>query len=255
MNNHGCIVGTARFAAFGTAFAMIAGGLSADSTEIPASADIEKNGSGSILGVAVDGKTCKYRSSDKKVHCVSEDGQSEIFLAETITSPTFSGVGNLDFGTVGVSQAKRYAFLGAETGSSVSGTDAVVYCKLALQFITTRNEIIWIWHDELYVRGGQQIAVMDTDGSGQPDLAVSGNWNGSMYGSNRWWTPGASSSTYTAAERKYSARPVFGKINRKGRNRGCRPSSARVATLKPLSSNIDTTAGSAVPIWRTLTRP
>ena len=243
--------------AFATALFIVstAAWSSADSTGIPATASIEKNRNGSILGDTVDGKTCKYKFSDKKVHCVYEDGAGEEFLADAIRGPTFSGLGKLDFGNVSAVSTKRYAFLNAETGSSVQGTDAVVYSKLALQFITSRNEIIWIWHDELYFRGGRHVAVMDTDGSGQPDLAVSGGWNGNMYGSNRWWTPSATSSTYAAAERAYVTRPTFGKINRVGKDRGCKPENVRVATLKSLSANIGETVGAAVPIWRTVTRP
>ena len=187
MNHDSCGVRVIRASAIAAVIAMAAVGSSADSTGIPATAPIEKNRNGSILGNTVDGKTCKYKFSDKKVHCVYEDGAGEEFLADAIRGPTFSGLGKLDFGNFSAVSTKRYAFLNAETGSSVQGTDAVVYCKLALQFITSRNEIIWIWHDELYFRGGRHVAVMDTDGSGQPDLAVSGGWNGNMYGSNLSW--------------------------------------------------------------------
>ena len=255
MSRHSSSAWIAR--AFATALFIVSTATwsSADSTGIPATASIEKNRNGSILGNTADGKTCKYKFNDKKVHCVYEDGASEEFLADAIRSPTFSGLGKLDFGSVSATSTQRYAFLNAETGSSVPETDATIYCKLALQFITSRNEIIWIWHDELYFRGGRHVAVMDTDGSGQPGLAVSGSWNGNMYGSNRWWTPSATSSTYTAAERAYATRPIFGKINRAGKNRGCKPEHVRVAALKPLSANIGETVGAVVPTWRTVTRP
>ena len=255
MSYHSCGVRIARVFATALVIAVIAVKSLADSTGIPATASIEKSRNGSILGDTADGKTCKYKFNDKKVHCVYEDGASEEFLADAIRSPTFSGLGKLDFGNIRATSTKRYAFLNAETGSSVSGTDAVVYCKLALQFITSRNEIIWIWHDELYFQSGRHVAVLDTDGSGQPDLAVSGSWNGNMYGSNRWWTPSTTSSTYTAAERAYATRPTFGKINRAGKSRGCKPGNVRVATLKSLSANIGETVGTAVPTWRTVTRP
>ena len=254
MNHHSRSVRLVCAFATALVFAVAAVGSSADSTGIPATASIEKNRNGSILGDTADGKTCKYKFSDKKVHCVYEDGASEEFLADAIRSPTFSGLGKLNFGNVSVVSTKRYAFLNAETGSTVSGTSAVVYCKLALQFITSSNEIIWIWHDELYFQGGRHVAVMDTDGSGQPDLAVSGSWNGNMYGSNRWWTPSTTSSTYTVAERAYATRPTFGKIKRAGKSRGCKPTNVRVATLKALSANIEATVGTAVPIWKSVTR-
>ena len=255
MSHHSCGVRIARVFATALVIAVIAVKSLADSTGIPATASIEKSRNGSILGDTADGKTCKYKFNDKKVHCVYEDGTSEEFLADAISSPTFSGLGKLDFGNISATSTMRYAFLNAETGSSVSGTDAIVYCKVALQFITSRNEIIWIWHDELYFQSGRHVAVLDTDGSGQPDLAVSGSWNGNMYGSNRWWTPSTTSSTYTAAERAYATRPTFGKINWAGKSRGCKPGNVRVATLKSLSANIGETVGRAVPTWRTVTRP
>ena len=255
MSHDSCGVRVIRASAIAAAIVMAAVGSSADSTGIPATASIEKDRNGSILGDTADGKTCKYKFNDKKVHCVYEDGAGEEFLADAIRRPTFSGLGKLDFGNFSAASTQRYAFLNAEMGSSVQGTDAVVYCKVALQFITSRNEIIWIWHDELHFQGGRHVAVMDTDGSGEPNLAVSGNWNGNMYGSNRWWTPSTKSSTYTAAERAYATRPTFGKINRAGKIRGCKPESVRVATLKSLSANIGETVGTAVPIWRTVTRP
>lgn len=232
-----------------------AASASADSTDVPASAQAAKRQDDSILGSASDGKTCKYKSADKKIHCLHGDGGTEEHLVDEIVEPEFTGIGRLDFGRMEASPGTPYVFLGAETADAVPGRSALVFCKLALQFITARNEIIWIWHDELAVDGGHHLAAIDTDGSGHADLAVSGRWNGTIYGSNRWWTANPNDSAYSAAERSYAARPTFGKIGGKGRNRGCKPSETRVATVVSRSANIAASVGRAVPVWRSLIRP
>ena len=228
---------------------------SADSTDVPASAQAAKRQDDSILGSASDGKTCKYKSADKKIHCLHGDGGTEEHLVDEIVKPEFTGIGRLDFGRMEASPGTPYVFLGAEIADAVPGRSALVFCKLALQFITARNEIIWIWHDELAIDGGRHLAVIDTDGSGHADLAVSGRWNGTIYGSNRWWTANPNDSAYSAAERSYAARPTFGKIGGKGRDRGCKPSETRVATVVSRSANIAASVGRAVPVWRSLVRP
>lgn len=228
---------------------------SADSTDVPASAQTAKRQDHSILGGASDGKTCKYKSADKKIHCLHGDGGAEEHLVDDIMDPEFTGIGRLDFGRVEANPGAHYVFLNAESAAAVPGRSALVFCKLALQFITARNEIIWIWHDELAIDGGGHLAAIDTDGSGHADLAVSGRWNGTIYGSNRWWTANPNDSAYSAAERSYAARPTFGKIGGKGRDRGCKPSDARVATVVSRSANIAASVGRAVPVWRSLTRP
>ena len=228
---------------------------SADSTDVPASAQAAKRQDRSILGSASDGRTCKYKSADKKIHCLHGDGSAEEHLVDEIAEPEFTGIGRLDFGRMDASPGTQYVFLDAEASTPVPGRSALVFCKLALQFITARNEIIWIWHDELAVDGGSHLAAIDTDGSGRADLAVSGRWNGTIYGSNRWWTANPNDSAYSAAERTYAARPTFGKIGGKGRDRGCKPGEARVATVVPRSANIGVSVGRAVPVWRSLNRP
>ncbi|MCY4258900.1 MAG: hypothetical protein OXC91_01370 [Rhodobacteraceae bacterium] len=77
---------------------------------------------------------------------------------------------------------------------------------MALQFVTAKGEIIWIWHDELRYGGQGGHAALDTNGDGLADLAVTGTWNGCLYGVARW-QPIGTASTATQADRAYPTRP------------------------------------------------
>ncbi len=149
----------------------------------------------------------------------------------------------------------RYAFLNAEAPTPVSGGAATMYCKLALQFQTSTDEIVWIWHDEFRFDSAGQVAVVDSDGDGYSDLAVAGRWNGNMYGSNRWWTPNPFGSSFTAEERTYPARPAFGRINGIGRNRSCQPASVKVMKLAPVSAKMTHSVDGAIDTWSSSSRP
>ena len=248
-----------RFAAMATLLVLLTPASSpahGDSTSILPVFDIPKALDGSIIGQASDGKTCRFKSMDAKIHCMYGSGDNaEEYVAEATSVPSFPAFGSIRMGHVSLEEEARYAFLNAEAPTPVSGEVAVMFCKLTLQFHTDAGEIVWIWHDELRFDGTGQVAMVDSDGDGFGDLAVTGRWNGNMYGSNRWWTPNPYGSSYSAEERAYPARPAFGSINSAGRDRSCQPVNVRVVKLVPASGNITPSVDDAIEVWSSSSGP
>ena len=227
-----------------------------DSSTIRSMLDIPKAPQNSIIGQATDDKTCRYKSTDGKIHCTyGSGGNAEEYVADSTSTPSFPAFGSFRMGHVSLEEGARYTFLNAESPSPVSGRVAVRYCRLALQFLTSDDEIVWIWHDELRYDGSGQVAVVDSDGDGYGDLPVTGEWNGNLYGSSRWWTPNPYESSYSAEERAYPPRPTFGRINGAGKSRSCVPDSVKVVKLVPVSTRTGPSVNGAIDVWSSTTRP
>ena len=216
---------------------------------------VPKTNAGSIVGKTSDGKICRFHASDSKIHCLYDSSSQSEFIAESILTPTFARFGKYDFGYVQVVDGKSYSFLNAEAASPAEGGVGAVYCRLALQFETDAGEIIWIWHEEIRFEKSRHITLIDANGDGLPDLAVSGQWNGNISGTNRWWTPDSYDGEYSAEERQYPARPTFGKLSSSGKNRACKPEEATVASLSDAAASGKLSVGNTVPIWRSIYRP
>ena len=215
---------------------------------------IPRESKGSVVGSTDDGMTCRYKSDDGLIHCIYGQSKPIDWLASSVTEPEFNSGGNKRFGQFNLEASKSYAFLNAET-STGDGGGGSMHCKLALQFLTAANEIIWIWHDELRFDGSSQYAALDTNGDGIADKAVSGSWNGNMSGSNRWSPASASDNRYSGSEQNFAARPVFGKIDGIGRRRGCSAEGVGIAEVRNTEGRIGTSVDGQVPVWRTETQP
>ncbi len=213
-----------------------------------------KSPSSSVIGRAKDGMTCHYTGSTSKIDCVYS-AQGQDYIVSSALTPTFSRFGAIRFGRVVVSQIGHYAFANGESSRASTAGSGLEYCRLALQFVTAASEIIWIWHDELHYSNGKQIARIDSNRDSHADLAVSGYWNGTVYGTKRWWTPDPTSSAYAADERSYPDRPEFTTRTTGGKQRGCKPAVARVLLLVPMGTGLSDTVSARVPVWRTTTAP
>ncbi|MDE0304550.1 MAG: hypothetical protein OXI87_06660 [Albidovulum sp.] len=225
-----------------------------DSTSGRAIFSIIRESKSSILGSTNDGMSCRFKDEDGLIHCIYGQSENTDWLASSVTEPEFNSNGNNRFGQFDPSESKSYAFLNAEIASDVGG-GRTKHCKLTLQFVTTDNEIIWIWHDELRLDGSGQYAALDTNGDGIADKAVSGSWNGNLSGSSRWSPANATDNTFSDSERKFADRPVFGRINGVGRRRGCDATGVGIAEIQSAEGQIGTSVDGDVPVWRTETRP
>lgn len=210
-------------------------GALGDSTDAPPAFSAPSTVSGSIIGSASNGKTCRYLSADGKVHCIYDDGTSREFIASELIDPDFPAFGRGTRGSFTVPDDTDFAFLNGEFETQVSGSEASTVCRLALRFRTPTDQSFWIWNEELHLGADAQLAVVDSDGDGIADLAVSGHWDGAVDGTRKWWTPNPYDSTYPADARRYPARPAFTTVE--GRNRGCKPTGARLAILSEASAN------------------
>ncbi len=210
--------------------------------------------SSSVIGRATDGMRCQYEGSTSKIDCVySVEGKD--YIVSSALTPSFSRFGAIRFGTIVVTRNGHYAFANGESSRASTSGSGLEYCRLALQFVTGSSEIIWIWYDELFYSNGNQVARIDTNGDSHADLAVNGNWNGTVYGTRRWWTPDPTSAAYAADERSYPNRPEFTNRTSGHKTRGYKPTTARVLPLVPMGSSLSDTVSSKVPVWRTTTAP
>ena len=206
-----------------------------DSTDAPPAFSAPSTISGSIIGSASNGKTCRYLSADGKVHCIYDDGTSREFIASELIDPDFPAFGRGTRGSFTVRDGAEFTFLDGEFETRVSGSEASAVCRLALRFRTPTDQTFWIWNEELHLGAGGQMALVDSDGDGIADLAVAGRWDGAIDGTRKWWTPNPYDSTYPADARRYPARPAFTTVE--GRNRGCKPTGAKLAILSEASAN------------------
>ena len=206
-----------------------------------------------VLGSVNDGMACHYREEDERVHCVHDGSGTAERLATELSVPEFKGTGHNKIGIFEIGQGEVYAFAPVE--SSTTGENGLVeHCRLALQFLTEANEIIWIWHDELRFDGSGQFALIDTDGDNLPDLAVSGKWNGRLRGSNRWSSDTAAEKDLAESETSFPTRPTFG-IVEGTRNRSCVPEGVKVARLHGAQGQMKLSVEGAVDIWDSIDRP
>lgn len=215
--------------------ACTSGSALADSTSVPPAFAAPSTNSASIIGRASNGKTCRYLSVDRKVHCIYDDGTAREFIATEVIKPDFPAFGRGTRGSFTVRDDAEFAFLNGEFETRVSGSGSSTVCRLALRFRTRTGQTFWIWNEELHLGAGDQMAVVDSDGDGIADLAVAGQWDGAIDGSRRWWTPNPYDSAYPADARRYPARPAFSTVG--GRNRGCKPTGARLAILSEAAAN------------------
>ena len=225
-----------------------------DSTTLRAEFSIPLVYKESVVGSAEDGMSCRYKDEDGLIHCVYGHSEFTDWLATSVSEPEFISNGKNRFGQFEPGESNSYAFLNAEISSGDDG-GSTMHCKLALQFLTAANEIIWIWHDELRFDGSSQYAALDTNGDGIADKAVSGAWNGNMSGSNRWSPANSSDKKLIGEELEFSARPIFGKIDGAGRRRGCDATGVGIAEVERAEGKIKATVDGEVPVWRTETRP
>ncbi|MCY4541722.1 MAG: hypothetical protein OXB95_04895 [Rhodobacteraceae bacterium] len=225
-----------------------------DSTYSRPDFDAPKTSDSSVLGRASDGMTCQYAGSTGKIDCLYSMGGEE-YIVDSVSRPTYSRFGSFPFGRMSKVSGGRLGFANGESQGNARGGSGLVFCRLALQFRTADNELVWIWHDELRHVDGKQLALIDTNGDRHPDLAVNGEWNGVVHGSSRWWTPDPTSSAYASDERSYTVRPEFHAKTSRDRSRSCRPMNARLLTLVPLSSKLSGTVARKVPVWRSTSAP
>ncbi len=226
------------------------GAMAVDSTGLAGDLEAAKRSAASIVGTVRDGMTCKYLDADRRIHCTFGDSPEQEYLVEKILVPAYSRFQSRRPGRITITNGTRYAFVNPV--SATRSGPATRLCRLALQFITGNNEIIWIWHDELRSRAGGTHAVLDTDGDGLADLAVRGAWNGRLHGVARWQPEGASG-TLPQADRVYPVRPDITAVSRAMGPRGCKPALARVAVMQPLTRG--ETVGTSVPVWTTTDAP
>ena len=221
-----------------------------DSTSLGTAIQATKRPGNSIVGDVKDGMTCKYISTDSKIHCKYSDTPAEEFLVDRTITPSYSRFQPGKPGKITLSPNAHYAFINPVNISSSGSVNQ--HCRVALQFKTSRNEIIWIWHNELRYGSQGEHAVIDTNGDDLADLAVTGKWNGRLFGIMKW-QPGSSSSTYSSAEQTYPARPDINAVTGNSRKRGCKPAATKVAQLKSLSTQ--NTVGLSVTVWRSENSP
>ena len=215
-----------------------------DSADSRAEFSIASKSKGRVVGGTSDGMSCRFKSDDGLIHCIYGHAKSTDWLATTVSAPQFTTIGNNRIGQFQPEVSKSYAYLNTETSTN-DGGGGIEHCKLALQFLTTANEIIWIWHDELRFDGSSQYAAIDTNGDNIADKAISGIWNGNLGGSNRWTSANSNENRYSDDERKFAARPIFGKINGLGRRRGCNAAGVEVAEIQRAVGLIGTSADGA----------
>ena len=209
---------------------------------------------GRVVGDVSNGMACRYKGGDGLIHCVYDHAREADLIAGSVSTPAFSAVGGNRFGQFEPEASSRYSFLSAETESE-DGILGTMHCKLALQFVTSADEIIWIWHDELRFDGSSQYAALDIDGDGLADRAVAGRWNGGMGGSNRWTPSSGNGASYDEDETSFTARPEFGRVGGVGRRRGCDAEGAGVADVENASGRVAESVGGLVTVWRSETRP
>lgn len=224
--------------------------LAGDSTSLVSGLPATKRAERSIVGDVKNGMTCKYVSSDSKIHCKYSDGPEQEYLVDSVLSPAYSRFQRNKPGKITKTAGSIYAFIDPVHTSS-SGS-VVEKCRLALQFRTTQGEIIWIWHDELRYGDQGEYAAIDTNGDDHADIAVTGTWNGRLFGIRKW-QPGSSVASYSQAELEYPSRPEITEVTSNNRSRGCKPVSARVAVLKVLTTG--KSVGNTVKVWRTENSP
>jgi len=226
------------------------GVIAGDSTRLAGDLEATKRPDPSIVGTVRDGMTCKYLNTDRKIHCTFSDSPRQEYLVEKTIQPAYSRFQPNKPGKITITNGARYAFVNP-VSETRSGTTTRM-CKLALQFITGKNEIIWIWHDEFRYGTGGTHAALDTNGDGLADLAVKGAWNGRLHGVARW-QPNGASGTLSQADSEYPARPDITAVSNAMGQRGCKPALARVAVMKPLTE-MDA-VGTKVPVWTTTNAP
>lgn len=208
---------------------------SGDSTAPPPAFSVPVPTQGSVIGRTSDGKICRYLSEDGRIHCVYDEGTAREFIARSIVEPDFPEFGRSTRGTITYSEGETFAFLLAEFETRITDSQASTFCRLALRFLAESGQAFWIWHDELRQGTGGQTALVDADGDGLADLAVSGRWDGTIDGTRRWWTPNPFDDAYPAEFRQYPARPAFGSVQ--GRSLACRPDQTRLALLSEAGAN------------------
>ena len=219
--------------------------MAEDSTSIVSNFTISAKSTHSILGDVRNGMTCKYVSTDRKIHCKYSNSAQHEFLADRVLIPTYSRFQPNNPGRIIVSSGSKYAFINPETKKYIGSTQ--LFCRLILQFITTNNEYIWLWYDELRFVNGQQMAMIDINADGIAEISVSGHWTGNIFGTNKWLPINPESNSYSLEAQSYPLRPTLGKINNRGRHRGCQPDGSKVALLKPLST--DASVNDVVEVW------
>ena len=225
-----------------------------DSTIERSEFSIPRSPDESIIGGKDDGMSCRYKGNDGLIHCIFGNSKAPEWLAYSVSKPKFNDFGTNRFGQYEFGSAKAYSFLNAET-SSAEGGGGTAHCKLTLQFLTTANEIIWIWHDELRFDGSSQYAALDTNGDGIADKAVGGQWNGKMGGSGRWTPASSGDNRYSVDEQVFAARPVFGKAKGAGRPRTCDAEGVGIAEVRQADGQIGISVDGLVPVWRSELRP
>ena len=219
--------------------------MAKDSTNIVSNFTISARSTHSILGDVRNGMTCKYLSTDRKIHCKYSNSPHQELLADGVLIPTYSRFQPNNPGRINVSNGSTYAFINPETKKYIGSTQ--LFCRLILQFITTNNEYIWLWYNELRFVNGQQMAMIDLNADGIAEISVSGQWTGKIFGTNKWQPINPASNSYSSEEQTYPLRPTLGKISNQGRYRGCKPNGSKVALLKPLST--DASVNAAVQVW------
>ncbi len=220
------------------------GAVAGDSAGLAGDLKAMKRSEASIVGNVRDGMTCKYLTRDRKIHCTFGDSPEQAYVVEKTIQPAYSRFQPNRPGKVTIAAGARYAFVNPVSETRSGST--VRMCRLVLQFVTEKSEIIWIWHDEYRHGGGGTYAALDTNGDGLMDLAVRGSWNGRVHGVARWRS--TTSGTLAAVDRNYPARPDITAVSSAMGKRGCQPA-ARVAVMVP-AVRVGT-VGTAVPVWRT----
>ena len=215
--------------------ACASGSALGDSTSAPPPLAAPATISGSIIGSASNGRTCRYLSVDRKIHCIYGDGTTREFIASEVINPDFPAFGRGTRGLFTVREGAEFAFLNGEFETQVSGSGASTVCRLALRFRTRTGQSFWIWNEELHLVDEGQMAVVDSDGDGIADLAVAGRWDGAIDGTRKWWTPNPYDNAYPVDARRYPVRPTFSTAG--GRSRGCKPTGARLAILSEAAAN------------------
>lgn len=208
------------------------GGIVAmDSTNVTGTVEIPVPPGLSILGNVENNKLCKFKSIDSKIHCQSNQGGIVEYRVDETIYPILPRFQSRKIGNIIVENDKIYGFTSPISHQWESQDTSV--CKLALEFVETGQHAIWIWYDEIRFDGAEHRAHIDTDGDGFIDRILTGNWNGNLYGSKKWWTPDPFDGKYTTEEREYTHRPVFERIN--GRVRGCGIANVKVVSLTPIN--------------------
>ena len=212
------------------------GAAGADSTGSSPAFNVPIRNTSSLIGSANNEKTCRYHSSDKRIHCVYDDGTQTEHVADNLVEPDFPAFGRSTEGSFQIPEGAEYVFVNGEFEARITGEDASTTCRLALQFVSDARQGFWIWHDELRFDSEGHSALIDGDGDGVADLVISGEWNGSVNGTRKWWTPNPYDGSYSAALRDYPARPSFASVD--GHNRACKATEARLAVIGDASANL-----------------